>query len=137
MHPDAAVAAGSRGGVDVPGARLDSAHGLSSAPAAFLLGGDGDRTAFLACGARESRGPAGEDGALGAGAAAAGAAESGHAPVLGPALGGGAGAPQQASRSRRLPGPEAPGRLTYRIMVFEFPVWTFGIIAGAIWADQA
>ena len=38
---------------------------------------------------------------------------------------------------RRLPGPEALDRLTYRTVVFGFPVWTFGIIAGAIWADQA
>src|SRR5229473_1499664 len=28
-------------------------------------------------------------------------------------------------------------RLTYRTIVFGFPVWTFGVIAGAIWADQA
>jgi cytochrome c-type biogenesis protein CcsB len=38
---------------------------------------------------------------------------------------------------RRLPGPEALDRLTYRTVVFGFPIWTFGIIAGAIWADQA
>jgi cytochrome c-type biogenesis protein CcsB len=38
---------------------------------------------------------------------------------------------------RRLPGPEALDRLAYRTVVFGFPVWTFGIIAGAIWADQA
>ena len=28
-------------------------------------------------------------------------------------------------------------KLTYRTVVFGFPVWTFGVIAGAIWADQA
>ncbi len=38
---------------------------------------------------------------------------------------------------RRLPGPEALDRLAYRTVVFGFPVWTFGIMAGAIWADQA
>jgi cytochrome c-type biogenesis protein CcsB len=38
---------------------------------------------------------------------------------------------------RRLPGPEALDRLTYRTVVFGFPIWTFGVIAGAIWADQA
>src|SRR6201994_4032586 len=38
---------------------------------------------------------------------------------------------------RRLPGPEALDRLTYRTVVFGFPIWTFGIICGAIWADQA
>jgi cytochrome c-type biogenesis protein CcsB len=38
---------------------------------------------------------------------------------------------------RRLPGIEQIDRLTYRTIVFGFPVWTFGVIAGAIWADQA
>ncbi|HWG13033.1 MAG TPA: c-type cytochrome biogenesis protein CcsB [Streptosporangiaceae bacterium] len=38
---------------------------------------------------------------------------------------------------RRLPGPEALDRLCYRTVVFGFPIWTFGIICGAIWADQA
>ena len=38
---------------------------------------------------------------------------------------------------RRLPGPETLDRLAYRTVVFGFPVWTFGLIAGAIWADQA
>ena len=28
-------------------------------------------------------------------------------------------------------------RLAYRTVMFAFPIWTFGIIAGAIWADQA
>ncbi|MDA8318974.1 MAG: c-type cytochrome biogenesis protein CcsB [Actinomycetota bacterium] len=39
--------------------------------------------------------------------------------------------------TRRLPGPGALDRLAYRTVVFAFPVWTFGIMAGAIWADQA
>jgi len=38
---------------------------------------------------------------------------------------------------RRLPSLEQLDRLTYRTVVFGFPVWTFGVIAGAIWADQA
>jgi cytochrome c-type biogenesis protein CcsB len=38
---------------------------------------------------------------------------------------------------RRLPSMEQLDRLTYRTVVFGFPVWTFGVIAGAIWADQA
>jgi cytochrome c-type biogenesis protein CcsB len=38
---------------------------------------------------------------------------------------------------RRLPGPEELDRLAYRTIVFGFPVWTFGVMAGAIWADSA
>jgi len=38
---------------------------------------------------------------------------------------------------RRLPSIEQIDRLTYRTIMFGFPVWTFGVIAGAIWADQA
>ncbi len=38
---------------------------------------------------------------------------------------------------RRLPGPEALDRLAYRTVVFGFPIWTFGVMAGAIWADRA
>jgi cytochrome c-type biogenesis protein CcsB len=37
----------------------------------------------------------------------------------------------------RLPSVEQIDRLTYRTVMFGFPVWTFGVIAGAIWADQA
>jgi cytochrome c-type biogenesis protein CcsB len=37
----------------------------------------------------------------------------------------------------RLPAPEVLDRLAYRTVMFAFPLWTFGIIAGAIWADQA
>ncbi len=39
--------------------------------------------------------------------------------------------------ARRLPSIEQLDRLTYRTVVFGFPIWTFGVIAGAIWADQA
>jgi cytochrome c-type biogenesis protein CcsB len=38
---------------------------------------------------------------------------------------------------RRLPSLEQLDRLAYRTIVFGFPIWTFGVIAGAIWADQA
>ncbi|HLX46938.1 MAG TPA: c-type cytochrome biogenesis protein CcsB [Streptosporangiaceae bacterium] len=37
----------------------------------------------------------------------------------------------------RLPAPDVFDRLAYRTVMFAFPLWTFGIIAGAIWADQA
>jgi len=38
---------------------------------------------------------------------------------------------------RHLPGPVVLDRLSYRSILFSFPVWTFGVIAGAIWADHA
>ncbi len=38
---------------------------------------------------------------------------------------------------QRLPKPLVLDRLSYRAILFAFPVWTFGIMAGAIWADQA
>jgi cytochrome c-type biogenesis protein CcsB len=38
---------------------------------------------------------------------------------------------------RRLPSLDQLDRLAYRTVVFGFPIWTFGVIAGAIWADQA
>jgi cytochrome c-type biogenesis protein CcsB len=38
---------------------------------------------------------------------------------------------------RRLPTLEQLDRLAYRTVVFGFPIWTFGVIAGGIWADQA
>jgi cytochrome c-type biogenesis protein CcsB len=36
-----------------------------------------------------------------------------------------------------LPAAAKLDRLAYRIITFAFPVWTFAIIAGAIWAEQA
>ena len=36
-----------------------------------------------------------------------------------------------------LPGTTVLDRLAYRSILFAFPVWTFGIMAGAIWADHA
>jgi cytochrome c-type biogenesis protein CcsB len=37
----------------------------------------------------------------------------------------------------RLPSADALDRLSYRTVIFAFPIWTFAVIAGAIWADQA
>jgi cytochrome c-type biogenesis protein CcsB len=38
---------------------------------------------------------------------------------------------------RHLPGAAILDRLSYRSILFGFPVWTFGVMAGAIWADHA
>ncbi|HEX3387688.1 MAG TPA: c-type cytochrome biogenesis protein CcsB, partial [Streptosporangiaceae bacterium] len=38
---------------------------------------------------------------------------------------------------RLLPTAERIDQIAYRTVVFAFPIWTFGIMAGAIWADQA
>jgi cytochrome c-type biogenesis protein CcsB len=37
----------------------------------------------------------------------------------------------------RLPGSEVLDRLAHRTAVFGFPIWTFAVIAGAIWAESA
>ena len=37
----------------------------------------------------------------------------------------------------RLPGPRALDRVAHRTAVFGFPIWTFAVIAGAIWAEAA
>ena len=37
----------------------------------------------------------------------------------------------------RIPTGAQLDKLTYRCVIFGFPIWTFGVIAGAIWADQA
>jgi cytochrome c-type biogenesis protein CcsB len=37
----------------------------------------------------------------------------------------------------RLPSPDSLDRLAHRVIMFAFPIWTFAIIAGAIWADSA
>jgi cytochrome c-type biogenesis protein CcsB len=57
----------------------------------------------------------------------------------------GAGTPDGAAASAtagegllaRLPSAERLDRLANRITMFGFPIWTFAIMAGAIWADQA
>ena len=38
---------------------------------------------------------------------------------------------------QHLPVPAILDRLSYRSVLFGFPVWTFGVMAGAIWADHA
>jgi cytochrome c-type biogenesis protein CcsB len=37
----------------------------------------------------------------------------------------------------RIPSAAQLDKLTYRCVIFGFPIWTFGVMAGAIWADQA
>jgi cytochrome c-type biogenesis protein CcsB len=39
--------------------------------------------------------------------------------------------------TRRLPGAAVLDQLAYRIYAFAFPIWTFAIMAGAIWAESA
>lgn len=39
--------------------------------------------------------------------------------------------------ARRLPGKAALDRVAYRTITFAFPIWTFAVIAGAIWAESA
>jgi len=49
-----------------------------------------------------------------------------------------AGLPTRADAIFRiLPAPKVIDQLAYRTVVFGFPLWTFGVIAGAIWADEA
>ena len=49
-----------------------------------------------------------------------------------------AGLPTRADAIFRvLPVPKVIDQLAYRTVIFGFPLWTFGIIAGAIWADEA
>jgi cytochrome c-type biogenesis protein CcsB len=37
----------------------------------------------------------------------------------------------------RVPSAETLDRLAYRVHAFSFPIWTFAVIAGAIWAENA
>jgi cytochrome c-type biogenesis protein CcsB len=39
--------------------------------------------------------------------------------------------------AQRLPSLEVLDQLSYRLVVFVFPLWTFSVIAGAIWAESA
>jgi cytochrome c-type biogenesis protein CcsB len=42
------------------------------------------------------------------------------------------------SRIARLaPAPEVLDRTAYRVLAFAFPIWTFAVVAGAIWAESA
>ena len=38
---------------------------------------------------------------------------------------------------RQLPSAAALDRLAYRLIAFAFPIWTFAIMAGAVWAEAA
>lgn len=42
-----------------------------------------------------------------------------------------------APLARRLPASERLDSMTYRTIMFTFPLWTFAIVAGAIWAEAA
>ncbi|MEY3250813.1 MAG: hypothetical protein RLZZ27_921, partial [Actinomycetota bacterium] len=39
--------------------------------------------------------------------------------------------------AKRLPDLESLDQLSYRLVAFVFPLWTFSVIAGAIWAESA
>lgn len=39
--------------------------------------------------------------------------------------------------ARRLPTPQKLDALAYRVIAVAFPIWTFAIVAGAIWAESA
>ena len=49
----------------------------------------------------------------------------------------GAGARFPVSLGASLPSAAALDRMSYAVIAFAFPVWTFAIIAGAIWAESA
>lgn len=49
----------------------------------------------------------------------------------------GGGDPGRARRAEWLPPAEALDRLAYRATIAAFPVWTFTIITGAVWAETA
>jgi cytochrome c-type biogenesis protein CcsB len=50
----------------------------------------------------------------------------------------GAGAPTpEPGRGGILPSAAALDRVAYRVIAFAFPIWTFAVIAGAIWAQDA
>ena len=44
---------------------------------------------------------------------------------------------ERKSWAKRLPTLETLDQLSYRVVAFVFPLWTFAIIAGAIWAEAA
>jgi cytochrome c-type biogenesis protein CcsB len=49
----------------------------------------------------------------------------------------GAGGAPEPKRSGDLPSASALDRVAYRVIAFAFPIWTFAVIAGAIWAQEA
>jgi cytochrome c-type biogenesis protein CcsB len=44
---------------------------------------------------------------------------------------------EAVARSGVLPAAATLDRIAYRIIAFAFPIWTFAVIAGAIWAQEA
>jgi cytochrome c-type biogenesis protein CcsB len=44
---------------------------------------------------------------------------------------------ERAPWAKRLPSLEFLDQLSYRLVAFVFPLWTFAVIAGAIWAESA
>ncbi|MBQ1080228.1 c-type cytochrome biogenesis protein CcsB [Nocardiopsis sp. B62] len=42
-----------------------------------------------------------------------------------------------AGISGRLPSSDLLDRISHRFILFAFPLWTFGVIAGSVWADEA
>jgi cytochrome c-type biogenesis protein CcsB len=44
---------------------------------------------------------------------------------------------ERAPWAKRLPSLEVLDQLSYRLVAFVFPLWTFAVIAGAIWAESA
>ncbi|GLU49220.1 c-type cytochrome biogenesis protein CcsB [Nocardiopsis ansamitocini] len=42
-----------------------------------------------------------------------------------------------SSIAAKLPSAELLDRVAHRMIILAFPLWTFGVIAGAIWADEA
>lgn len=48
-----------------------------------------------------------------------------------------AGVTSPMPRRGRLPSARTLDRVAYRIIAFAFPIWTFAVIAGAIWAQEA
>ena len=49
----------------------------------------------------------------------------------------GAGGVPEPKRGGVLPSAAALDRVAYRVIAFAFPIWTFAVIAGAIWAQEA
>ena len=45
--------------------------------------------------------------------------------------------PSPTTFTQRLPAAETLDRLAYRTTVVAFPLYTFGVVAGAIWAEAA
>jgi len=45
--------------------------------------------------------------------------------------------PPPTGRRGLLPSSDTLDRLAYRMIAFGFPIWTFGVITGAIWAESA